>query len=62
MKCPNCESKKAVEIGIRSEGYTSSEFPTKECGVCGAVWRLKPGDDSQTVVDMIKQGSTAAAA
>lgn len=56
MKCPNCGGRKAVEIDIHSEGFTSDELPVKECGDCGLVWRIKVVDD-QTVVDIIKQAT-----
>lgn len=56
MKCPNCGGRKAVEIDIHSDGFTSDELPVKECGDCGLVWRLKMVDD-QPVVDIIKQAA-----
>lgn len=53
MKCPNCGDRKAVEIDIHSEGFSKEEFPVKECGSCGLVWRVKPVGDT-TEVDIIK--------
>jgi uncharacterized Zn finger protein len=56
MKCPNCGNRDAVVIDTHSEGYTSEEFPVKECGACGLVWCLKRKDD-KNVVDIIKPAS-----
>jgi uncharacterized Zn finger protein len=56
MKCPNCGGRKAVEIDIHSEGFTSDELPVKECGDCGLVWRIKMVD-GQPEVDIIKQAA-----
>ncbi len=53
MKCPNCGSRKAIDIDLHSEGFTSDENPVKECGDCGLVWRLKTVND-ETKVDIIK--------
>jgi uncharacterized Zn finger protein len=53
MKCPNCGERTSVEIDTHSGGFSSDEFPVKECGVCGLVWRVKSGGD-QTEVDIIK--------
>lgn len=55
MKCPHCGGRKSVEIDIHSEGFTSDEFPVKECGECGLVWRIRQGDENQQV-DIIKPG------
>ncbi len=53
MKCPNCGGRKAIDIDLHSEGFTSDENPVKECGECGLVWRLKPVK-GETEVDIIK--------
>lgn len=53
MKCPNCGERTSVEIDTHSGGFSSDEFPVKECGVCGLVWRVKSAGD-QTEVDIIK--------
>lgn len=53
MKCPNCGNRKEVELDIHSEGFTNDEFPVKECGACGLVWRVKPAGESNEI-DIIK--------
>lgn len=53
MKCPNCGERTSVEIDTHSGGFSSEEFPVKECGACGLVWRVKYVGD-QTEVDIIK--------
>lgn len=53
MKCPNCGGRKAIDIDLHSEGFTSDENPVKECGDCGLVWRLKTVK-GVTEVDIIK--------
>lgn len=53
MKCPNCGGRKAIDIDLHSEGFTSDENPVKECGECGLVWRLKSAK-GKTQVDIIK--------
>ena len=53
MKCPNCGSRKGVDIDLHSGGFTSDENPVKECGDCGLVWRIK-SDKGETEVDIIK--------
>jgi len=53
MKCPNCGERTSVEIDTHSGGFSSDEFPVKECGVCGLVWRVKYVGD-QAEVDIIK--------
>lgn len=53
MKCPNCGERTSVEIDMHSEGFSPDEFPVKECGACGLVWRVKYVGD-QTEVDVIK--------
>lgn len=55
MKCPACGDRKAVEIDLHSEGFSGEEFPVKECGACGAVWRVKRVGD-KTEIDLIKNG------
>lgn len=57
MKCPNCGGRKAIDIDLHSEGFTSDENPVKECGDCGLVWRLKTVK-GETEVDVIKSGKT----
>lgn len=56
MKCPNCGSRKSVEIDIHSAGFTAEESPVKECGECGLVWRIKVVA-GETSVDVIKQAN-----
>ena len=53
MKCPNCGGRKAIDIDLHSEGFTSDENPVKECGDCGLVWCTKTVGD-KTAVDIIK--------
>jgi uncharacterized Zn finger protein len=53
MKCPHCGGRKAIDIDLHSEGFTSDENPVKECGACGLVWRLKTGK-GENQVDIIK--------
>ena len=53
MKCPNCGGRKAIDIDLHSEGFTSDENPVKECGKCGLVWRLRTVK-GVTEVDIIK--------
>ena len=53
MKCPSCGNRKSVDIDMHSEGFSTDEFPVKECGACGLVWRVKYVGD-QTEVDVIK--------
>jgi len=53
MKCPNCGVRESVEIDTHSEGFTPDEYPVKECGACGLVWRVKMVDD-QMKIDIIK--------
>lgn len=53
MKCPVCGERTAVEIDMHSEGFTAQEYPVKECGACGAVWRIKMVGD-KPVIDIIK--------
>ena len=57
MKCPNCGGRKAIDIDLHSEGFTSDENPVKECGDCGLVWRLKTVK-GETEVDIIKSAKT----
>lgn len=56
MKCPNCGSRKAVQIDMHSEGFTSHELPVKECGDCGLVWRVRYAENG-TAVDIIRPGN-----
>lgn len=53
MKCPNCGGRDSVEIDTHSSGFTSEEYPVKECSACGLVWRVKMVDD-QMQIDIIK--------
>jgi len=55
MKCPVCGDRTGVEIDLHSEGFTGEEYPLKECGKCGAVWRIKrvKGKDE---IDLVKPG------
>ena len=53
MKCPNCGVRESVEIDTHSEGFTPDEYPVKECGACGLVWRVKMVDDRMEI-DIIK--------
>lgn len=56
MKCPNCGARESVEIDTHSSGFTSEEYPVKECGTCGLVWRVKMVDDRMEI-DIIKPAS-----
>lgn len=38
MHCPNCSSKKGVEIVMHSDGYAQDLL---ECTSCGAIWLEK---------------------
>ena len=40
MKCPICKSRD-LKIG-KGDGYSSDEYPIKECNNCQTVWRLNP--------------------
>lgn len=53
MKCPNCGERSTVEIDTHSAGFTSEEYPVKECGTCGLVWCMKKVK-GEMVVDIIK--------
>jgi uncharacterized Zn finger protein len=53
MKCPNCGGRKAIAIDLHSEGFTSDEYPVKECGDCGLVWR-HTSEKGKSGVDIIK--------
>ena len=53
MKCPNCGGRKAIDIDLHSEGFTSDENPIKECGACGLVWRIKTVK-GETEIDIVK--------
>ena len=55
MKCPNCGERTSVEIDTHSGGFSSEEFPVKECGVCGLVWRVMYVK-GETQIDIVKQG------
>ena len=56
MKCPNCGNRESIEIDTHSEGFTSDEYPVKECGACGLVWRVKMVGDTMEI-DVIKLAS-----
>jgi uncharacterized Zn finger protein len=55
MKCPNCGKRTTVELDTHSAGFTSEEFPVKECSDCGLVWCVK-SVKGKKVVDIIKPG------
>ena len=38
MHCPNCNSKKGVEIAMHSDGYAKDIL---ECTSCGTIWLEK---------------------
>jgi uncharacterized Zn finger protein len=38
MHCPNCNSKKGIEIDMHSDGYAKGLF---ECNSCGTIWLQK---------------------
>jgi len=38
MHCPNCNTKKGIEIDMHSDGYAKDLF---ECSTCGTLWLLK---------------------
>ncbi len=56
MKCPVCGDRTQVDLDLHSEGFSSEEFPVKECGACGSVWRVKRVGD-QLQVDLVKKGT-----
>jgi uncharacterized Zn finger protein len=35
MHCPNCNSKKGIEIDMHSDGYAKDLL---ECNSCGTIW------------------------
>lgn len=45
MHCPNCNTKKSIEIHIHSDGYAKDLF---ECTSCGTLW-LEKSDEIITV-------------
>lgn len=55
MKCPVCVGRKEVEIDMHSEGFSGAQFPLKECGACGAIWRIKMVNDKPEI-DIIRKG------
>lgn len=53
MKCPNCGDRTSVDLDTHSRGFTSEEFPVKECTSCGLVWRVKL-EGNEHKIDIIK--------
>jgi uncharacterized Zn finger protein len=45
MKCPNCNTKKGLEMDLHSDGYAKGLF---ECTSCGTIW-LQRTDEVITV-------------
>jgi endogenous inhibitor of DNA gyrase (YacG/DUF329 family) len=50
VKCPICKSRD-IKIG-KGDGYSSEDYPVKECNKCQTVWRLNPSGR----VDLVKAG------
>jgi uncharacterized Zn finger protein len=50
MECPNCNTKKGIEIDMHSDGYAKDLL---ECSACGTVWLEK----SREIVTICRQAA-----